>query len=189
MLLWQELIKDMSFSREKAVDILMKAGIMDFSQLPNKDVIDGKELFSTLIPNDFNFTGHAREKDESGDDKVIIKDGKLIKGVMDRNNLGEGTGLLLRNMHKKYGQDFMVKYLGDLFRLGITVLLQHGFTAAISDSDLSDEAKKQIKDTLNKAEADVDDLITRVGTALRSLGESSRGVTVESVLALVLRSN
>ncbi len=33
------------------------------------------------------------------------------------------------------------------------------------------------------------DAETRVGTALRSLGESSRGVTVESVLALVLRSN
>ena len=64
------------------------------------------------------------KKAEEGEDGVVIKDGKLISGVMDRNNLGEGSGLLLRNIHKRYGKEQTIDLLGKLFRLGIEVLLR-----------------------------------------------------------------
>ena len=63
----------MILSRNEAIDLLASIGIDDFSKLPRKEKIDGKEVFSVLIPEDFNFTGKTRENEE-----VVIKNGKLL---------------------------------------------------------------------------------------------------------------
>jgi DNA-directed RNA polymerase subunit A' len=148
------LTKDLVLSREEAIDLLSAAGIDNFSKLPKKEKIHGRGIFSVLIPDDFNFTGKTRNGDE-----VVIKDGKLIEGYMDRNNLGEGSGLLLRNIHKKYGKNATIEILGNIFRLGIFVLLKHGFTTAVSDTDLPESAKLRINETLEKAKKEVEDVI------------------------------
>ena len=148
------LTKDKKLSRPEAVALLASIGVIDFSKLPNKNVIDGKEIFSVLLPNDFNFIGKARD-----DNEVIISNGKLIKGVIDKNNLGEGSGLLLRNLHKKYGPDETMEMIGSIFKLGIAVLGNVGFTTAISDSDLPDVIKKQIDEIITKATDEVEKLI------------------------------
>jgi len=161
------LTKDIILTRAEAIDLLTFSGIDDFSKLPKKETITGKEVFSVLIPDDFNFTGKARHYDSTLDKKanterdayVVIKDGKLISGIMDRNNLGEGSGLLLRNIHKRYGKEQTIDLLGKLFRLGIGVLLRVGFTTAISDTDLPESAVLNIKETLQNAEKEVDQLI------------------------------
>jgi len=148
------LTKNLVLSRQEAVDLLAATGIEDFSKLPKKEKVHGREIFSVLIPDDFNFTGKTRN-----DDEVVIKDGKLIEGYADRNNLGEGSGLLLRNIHKKYGKHATIEILGNIFRLGIFVLLKHGFTKAISDTDMPENAKLRIQETLEKAKREVDELI------------------------------
>ncbi len=155
------LTSKLEFSREEAFDLLYSAGITDFSKLSRKERISGREVFSALLPEDFNFTGHSKSKNEKGSDDVVITNGKLIEGVMDKNNLGEGSGLLLRNIHKKYGKEFAVKLIGNIFRLGIEVLLRYGFSTAISDTDLPSEAKEKIQDVLDTAERDVDGLIAQ----------------------------
>ena len=78
---------------------------------------------------------------------------------MDRANLGEGSGLLLRNYHKKYGADATLIFLGKLFRLGTETLSRFGFSTAISDTDLPENARQKIEETLQKAEKEVEDLI------------------------------
>jgi DNA-directed RNA polymerase subunit A' len=161
------LTKELSFSRPDAISVLNAIGVTEFSKLPKKETITGKEVFSTLIPDDFNFTGKARhyeqelsrEENVKLDTYVQIKDGQLISGVMDRANLGEGSGLLLRNIHKKYGKEFTLDMLSKLFRLGIEVLLRTGFTTAISDTDLPEDAKLKVSETLDDARKDVNNLI------------------------------
>jgi DNA-directed RNA polymerase subunit A' len=167
------LTKDLVLTRQEAVDLLAGVGIFDFSKLPRKEKISGKEVLSVLIPDDFNFTGRALSctgakcegcekwkggKCESGS-RVIIQDGQLAAGVVDRANLGEGSGLLFRNIHKKYGKEFAIKLIGDIFKLGIEVLLKVGFTTAISDTDLPEDARLEIKKTLDDAEQEVKNLI------------------------------
>ena len=161
------LTKDLNMSREEAVDLLSSVGLSDFSGVPNKKIVSGKEIISVLIPNDFNFTGKARhydndlskEENMKTDAYVVIKDGKLVSGILDRNLLGEGSGLLLRNIHKKYGKDFTIILLGNLFRLGIEVLSKVGFSSAISDTDLPEDAKVRIRETLDNASKEVDNLV------------------------------
>ena len=162
------LTKELDFKRTDAVDLLIAAGIKDLSKLPRREKVNGREIFSVLIPDEFNFTGRAKnclkcdsckkEKCEHGA-YVLIKDGHLVSGIMDRNNLGEGSGLLLRNIHKQYGKEFTIQLLGNIFRLGIEVLSRYGFTNSISDTDLPEDARIKVQETLENARKEVDSLI------------------------------
>lgn len=142
-LLTQELV----LTREEAVDLLYTCGVTDFARLPVKDKIDGKEVFSVLLPADFNYIG----KDRAGNDVKIVN-GILKTGVMDKANLGQESGLMLRNMYERYGPAFTADVLGKISKLGIAVLSRRGFTIGIRDMDLSAEAQEEIKDVIAKAE-------------------------------------
>ncbi len=148
------LTKDATFTRNEAIDLLASVRCSDFSRLPKKETVTGKEIFSCLLPKDFDFIGKDRE-----DNDVIIKKGSLTSGTMDKANLGEGSGLLIRNMHKRYGAQQTIDTLGNIFRLGIEVLLKLGFSTAISDVDLPQEANVHIQDILAKARKSVYELI------------------------------
>ena len=167
------LTKNMTLKRNDAIDLLASVGVEDFSRLPRKEQIDGKEAFSVLIPEDFNFTGKTKENEE-----VFIKNGKLVEGYMDRSNLGEGSGLLLRNIHKKYGKGFTIDLLGKIFRLGIEVLLKTGFTCSVSDTDLPENASLRVQEILNNAKKETENLI---GLYKDNKLESFPGKTLERV--------
>ncbi len=149
------LTKEGKYSRRDAIDLLLSAGVTDFSKLRKKEFVSGKEIFSVLIPDDFNFAG----KSKSGKEEVVIKDGKLISGVIDSANIGGGKGLMLRNIHKKYGEEKAIEMIAEMFKLGTAVLLKRGFTIGISDADLPKEATNKINETLIKARENVEELI------------------------------
>jgi DNA-directed RNA polymerase subunit A' len=148
------LTKNLELSRKDAVDLLMFTGVDDMSRLPDKDRITGKEVFSMLLPEDFEFVG----KDKSGTE-VSIKKGRLLTGVMDTSNLGKGSGIMLRDMHKKYGAAYTSQFIAKAMKLGINVLMQHGFTTSIDDTDLPEEARKGLAEVLDEAYKKVDQLI------------------------------
>jgi len=145
----------LEMSREEAVEILCASGVADFSRLPHKKSLTGREIFSVLLPEDFNYKG----VDKSGQ-PVVIEDGKLVSGAIDKNSIGgEGSGVMLRTLHKYYGPARTVDILYKVLRLGIEVLLKTGFSAPISDTDLPQAANEQIEETLNKAEEEVNVII------------------------------
>ena len=76
----------------------------------------------------------------------------MVKGHLDRATLGQGSGMLLRQFHKKYGEKATLKFIGNVFKLGIKVLLKRGFTTTIADSDLPKGATKDIERVINQSE-------------------------------------
>ena len=141
------LTKELVLSREEATDLLYTCGVDDLRRLPGKDKIDGKEVFSVLLPADFNFQG----KDRAGNE-IKITNGNLKSGVMDKSNLGQESGLMLRNIYERYGPAYTANLLGKISRLGIAVLTRRGFTIGIHDMDLSAETTAEIKHIISKAE-------------------------------------
>jgi DNA-directed RNA polymerase subunit A' len=140
--------------RKHAVEVLYRVGHDDFSRLPKKDVVTGREIFSCLLPDDFQFEGASKNKK-----KIVIKDGVLLEGIMDSANLGAGKGFLLRKIHKEYGQQFTAKLIGKLSRLGIESLQEFGFSCSLADADLPKSAQEQIEQTIKKANVQVEQLI------------------------------
>ncbi len=148
------LTKEMSFKREDAISLLSTIGVQDFSELDGKTTVSGKEVFSVLLPSDFNFDGESKDRKS-----VKIKKGKLVEGHMDKALLGHGAGLLLRQFHKQYGEKATLDLVGSIFRLGVKVLLRRGFTTMISDSDLPKNAVDDIQNIINKSENEVAELV------------------------------
>ena len=134
------------------------------------DVYTGKQVFSMLLPSDFNYEGKSRqcnkhkdclkEKCES-DAYVCIKKGQMISGVIDKNAIGAGGGKLFNAYLKQYGPEKALDFLQKVALLGIGVLDTFGFTVLPSDTDLPQSAVKEIKAILNDAEADALLLIER----------------------------
>lgn len=170
------LTKELVFTRNEAIDILYNCGVTDFSGLPNKDKIDGKDVFSLVLPRDFSFTG----KDRAGNAVKITK-GMLKSGFMDKANLGEESGLLLRNVYEKYGASETADILGKISRLGTTVLARRGFTVGIGDMDLASETQQEVADAIVKAEHDVTKLIEQFHAGKL---EPLPGRTIEETLEL-----
>ncbi len=141
---------------EKAIDFLFTIGIYEFSRLPKKKFVSGSELASVLLPEDFNFQFKTKE----GND-LVIKKGQIVKGFLDANSIGgDGAGMMLRELHKKYGQEITVDILGKLLKLGIIAQRDLGITTGISDVDLPEEAitkiKKYIQDGYTEAEKKIE---------------------------------
>lgn len=159
------LTKQMKFPRHDAISILLAAGVDDISKLPNKEIIEGRELVSVLLPDDFSFSGHSRvcknKKSDNCDDPahVVIENGVMKQGYLDGANLGKGAGLLLRDIHQKYGEDFTADFISKISKLGINALLNSGFSASISDTDLPEIAKQKIKQIIDESYIIVNDLI------------------------------
>ncbi len=148
--------------QSEAIDLLASVGVTNFNNLPSKEKLSGKEIFSALLPADFNFNGVSKSMPEDHADRIVkIRQGKILSGVMDKSNLGEGSGLLLRNIHKQYGRDEMVEILGRIYRLGNEVLLKYGFSAKLSDMDLTSETQDEVNKIVESAYVEVNDMISK----------------------------
>ncbi|MFT7615648.1 MAG: DNA-directed RNA polymerase subunit A' [Candidatus Woesearchaeota archaeon] len=166
---------DFELSRKKAIQLLYRIRHSDFSRLPKKDVVTGKEIASCVLPPDFSFKGFTKNKEE-----IEIKDGQLIKGVLDSANLGGGKGMLLRSIHKKYGATLAADLISKFLRLGIEVLQIRGLSVAISDADLPIVAQKEIKSIIESSKDAVDDFIAKFAAGtLDALPGRSTAETVE----------
>ncbi|RMD58667.1 DNA-directed RNA polymerase subunit A' [Candidatus Woesearchaeota archaeon] len=171
------LTKDEDIDRETAFMIMSNAGITDFGKLSSKKKLTGRDVFSSALPNDFDFKGVSRTGEP-----VVIKNGVLTEGVIDTKTIGgEGEGVLLRSLHKKYGPARTVKILHSILRLGVEYLFHNGFSTGIADEDLPREANEQISKLLAKAEEDVADMIDKFN---KGELEAYPGRTAEETLEL-----
>ena len=149
------LTKNESVKREDAVALLLSIGIENANKLPNTKNVSGREIFSVLLPDNFDFIGEESAKHG----KVVIRKGKLISGVIDKRSIGEGGGHVLRTIYAQYGPDEAIRILGNISKLGIRYLLNVGFSTGVVDADVPVQVMKQINDVINDAEKKVDELI------------------------------
>jgi DNA-directed RNA polymerase subunit A' len=91
------LTKAESIPKDSAISILYSIGIKEFGRLKTKNV-SGKDVFSALLLDDFDFVGETRDKK-----KVLIKRGKIIEGFIDKSTIGEDNGTLIRALYAQYG--------------------------------------------------------------------------------------
>lgn len=119
-------------------------------EIPDKQSMTGKEIFSLFLPKGFNI----EHKSKSGD-YVVIKNGKLIEGTIDNAAVGAGDGKILDKVEIEYGAETTKKLLYNLTRLAIEYLMQCGFSISISDQDLPQGAKAEIKSIIENVRKEV----------------------------------
>jgi DNA-directed RNA polymerase subunit A' len=144
----------------------------------------GKQIFSLFLPRDFNYVLKAsicqgctkcEEEDCKYDAYVVIKNGELVAGVIDRRSIGaEQSESLLHRIIKDYGTEAGREFLNKITRMLKLYISMRGFTYSYDQLVLSQEAKDKIRKTMDNVEKKSEELIEsrRNGTLQRLPGQS-----------------
>ncbi|MFA0822032.1 MAG: DNA-directed RNA polymerase subunit A' [Methanomethylovorans sp.] len=160
-------------TKNEALELLRKAEIRELPEpagyKENGDPYwNGKQIFSQILPKGLNaeFPAEVCFKCETCKKEaceynayVVIRDGEMIQGTIDEKAIGAFKGIILDKIVKKYGTIAGAKFVDDFTRLAIRGVMKTGLSFGISDEDIPETAKKNIKEVLNKAEKEVQDLI------------------------------
>jgi len=149
---------------DDAVHILgainFKGKLSNIIEENGKRYISGKEIFSTLLPDDLNIEYKSKTclncdvctaPDCPHDAYVIVKNGKLLQGTIDENSIGAFKGKILDRIIRDHGMDAGREFIDNVTKMSIAAITLFGFTTAIDDEDIPEDAKRQIQQGLDKA--------------------------------------
>lgn len=147
--------------------------VSDEVEIPNKKTLTGKDIFSLFLPKDFSIDHKAnccvgcdkcvKEKCKY-DAYVVIRDGKLTHGTIDKAAVGAMRGKILDKIEKIYGAYVARDFLFNVTKLSIQYLMKIGFSISISEQDLPPDAREKIKIAIDEARNDVNGLIDEYKT-------------------------
>ena len=155
----------------------------------NDNTYTGKQLFSLFLPDDFNYVMTSKwSKGTSGQQKdVVIKNGKLISGVIDKSSIGaEEPESVLHRIAKDYGNAKAKTFLNSELVMIKQFITHYGFSYGYGDLELSDKDRDSIHDDIQKTYDEVYDLIDqeKKGTL-----KGIRGMTPEETLETYIVNN
>jgi len=159
--------KKVVLSKAEAAQLLADAGI-DI-ELPDKDEFTGKEIFSLLLPQELTieFEGRAakefstKEEKMAADTWVVIRNGELLKGRIDKAAVGTEEGRIIGKLVNIVDKETVRRFIDMAGRLGSAFLLRRGMSMGISDLDLPARTMKEIHKEIEKARNDSKALIEK----------------------------
>jgi len=144
----------------------------------------GKQIFSLFIPKDLNYVLKATTcrgcatclyEDCPYDAYVVIKNGVLKRGVIDRRSIGaEQSESLLHRIIKDYGTYVGRQFLNRICQLLKLFMSLRGFTYSFDELELSPASQEKIKKAIQKFENKIQELIKdyRNGSLQRLPGQT-----------------
>jgi DNA-directed RNA polymerase subunit A' len=133
------------FSREYANQLLYRAGI-DY-QFSKKN-ISGTEIFSKILP-----------KIDFSNSVIKIKDGEVIKGIIDKTTFGVEEGELVKEIDKIKGREEAFESVQRAFNLGKNFLTDKGISLSLNDLDIEENIIQMTDDVVEKAIKKTDEII------------------------------
>jgi DNA-directed RNA polymerase subunit A' len=144
----------------------------------------GKQIFSLFLPKTLNYALKANicqsctkceEELCQHDAYVVIKNGQLISGVIDRKSIGsEQSESLLHRIIKDYGTQAGREFLNKITRMLKLFISMRGFSYTYDQLVLSPKARTRIQKTMERIEKKIEQLIEdrRNGTLPRLPGQT-----------------
>ncbi len=142
----------------------------------------GKQLFSLFLPKDFNLVMTSKwSKGTKGTPKdVVIKNGQLISGVIDKSAIGaEEAESVLHRIAKDYGNAQAKKFLNSVLIIVKQYITHYGFSYGYADLELSEKVKQQILDDMAVTYEKVYDLTSQAKKGTLKL---TRGLSTNEAL-------
>lgn len=147
-----------------------------------KGAYTGKQLFSLFLPGDFNYVITSKwSKGTSGKrNDVVIKNGELISGVIDKSSIGaEEPESVLHRIAKDYGNARAKKFLNSVLVVAKQFITHYGFSYGYGDLDLPENKKQAILAGLRESYDAVDGLVSQAKKGTLKL---TRGLSPEEAL-------
>ncbi|MBY8978918.1 MAG: DNA-directed RNA polymerase subunit A' [Candidatus Lokiarchaeota archaeon] len=171
---------DSVYDRKDALKLLYMGGV--FTTKPGFSLDDitpvktvpeklysGKQIFSTLFPNDLNIKVKSKfckkcevckEEDCEYDAYVVIKNGILITGTIDENSFGAmQSNSILQRVIKDHGNARGREFLDNATKMLLYVIRQNGMTMGLDEVYVYGEAYDKILKILKDVDIEAKKLI------------------------------
>jgi len=142
----------------------------------------GKQLFSLFLPKDFNYILTSKwSKGTGGPPKdVVIKNGELISGVIDKASIGaEEPESVLHRIAKDYGNEIGKNFLNSILIMVKQFITSYGFSYGFSDLEVPEKDRQKIIDDIKSTYDTVSDLTRQYEKGTLKL---TRGMRPEEAL-------
>ncbi|MFW6003924.1 MAG: DNA-directed RNA polymerase subunit A', partial [Halanaeroarchaeum sp.] len=169
-----------TFNETQASDLLRQTSIDELPEPNGEDdgrpYWTGRQLFSELLPDglDLEFTSSAG-------DSVVIEDGQLLEGTIDEDAIGAFGGEVVDTVTKQYGRTRARILINEISGIAVRAIMHFGFSIAIDDETIPEEAQQQIDEAIENAYDRVQELIE---TYERGELESLPGRTIDETLEM-----
>lgn len=117
----------------------------------------GKEIFSCILPHDLNMEIKSKFYKDGDDMKIgsdgldVIRNGKMISGVIDKNLMGDGKSTsILHRIIRDYGPTRGRQFLDDFCGMMVWVITMTGLTMGIDEVDIG-RARKDVHNKIYEA--------------------------------------
>jgi DNA-directed RNA polymerase subunit A' len=180
--------KSTFLAKEEVCRLLIAAGYTGALPKPEKkepeSLWTGKQIFSLFLPKDLNYTLRATvcrgctdclQEHCQYDAYVVVKDGVLKRGVIDRSSIGaEQSESLLHRIIKDYGAQRGRQFLNCICQLLKLFMTMRGFTYSFDELELSSSVQRKIDHVIQTSEERVQELIKAFedGTLQRLPGQT-----------------
>jgi len=159
-------------------------------ELPEPEITEpepkwsGKQIFSLFLPKTLNYVLKANicqgcakcEEEECKQDAyVVVKNGQLVSGIIDRRSIGsEQSESLLHRIIKDYGAPAGREFLNNITRMIKCYISIRGFSYTYDQLVLSPRARNRMAKTMERTQKKIDDLIAayNAGTLPRLPGQT-----------------
>ena len=142
----------------------------------------GKQLFSLFLPKDFNYVMTSKwSKGTKGTPRdVVIKNGELISGIIDKSSIGaEEPESVLHRIAKDYGNVQAKKFLNSFLIIVKQYITHYGFSYGYDDLELPDKIRDEI---LNNIQQSYDTVYDFISQAKKGTLKLTRGLSPEEAL-------
>ncbi|MCZ6581977.1 MAG: DNA-directed RNA polymerase subunit A', partial [Thaumarchaeota archaeon] len=151
-----------------------------------KNFYTGKQVFSLFLPKDFNYVITSKwSKGTKGPIKdVVIKNGELIKGIIDKSSIGaEEPESVLHRIAKDYGNEQAKNFLNSIMIITKQFITNYGFSYGYSDLELPEKIKDSISKGIQESYDRVYDFISQAKKGVLHL---TRGLSTEEALEVYI---
>ncbi|KAJ3006426.1 DNA-directed RNA polymerase II subunit rpb1, partial [Thoreauomyces humboldtii] len=144
----------------------------------------GKQIVSMILPAKINVTGmhsaYVQSKSNPHPDipdcKVLIEDGELLSGILDKSMVGSSSGGVIHVAMNEYGPEVAKAFFNGCQTVVNYWLLQHGFSIGIGDTIADKDTTEQINSTIAASKMECTKIIqqAQAGTLVAMPGLSVR---------------
>ncbi|HVL48300.1 MAG TPA: DNA-directed RNA polymerase subunit A' [Candidatus Thermoplasmatota archaeon] len=192
--------RERTFAKSEVLSMLSVIGLRRIDERFKPKMIDGvphwtgKQVFSHILPADFSLKFHPEirdpeicvecncaVKDCAHEGMTVIENGEVIHGPIDEKAIGAFKGEILNRIIRRYGATGARVFIDNVTRLCIGAIMVVGFTTAIDDEDIPEEAQAEIRAMLTDSRSKVEKLVEDFTTGRL---EQMPGRSIEETLEL-----
>ena len=167
---WRMTRPKVSFNRREFMNMMMWNKLFDGivpAPKGNMGKFSGQQILSQLLPPinmemGNSFTKDAKTADEKRDNYVIIREGVIQQGIMDKDIFSKPSKGIVHTIFKDYGSTATVNFIDAMQNTVEQFLVYNGFSVGISDLVADEDTRKEMDKVIKARKGEIENILLQL---------------------------